>query len=205
MLLSLCNKTMSIYAVFVTSLRSQHITRTRKQAFIHAYSGLNELYFLSHASNNSSFNDVNRRIAIPTSTLANLSPIWTSSHLSLALKIRLYNSLSDASKLSPLHARTNARAYARTHVHARTHTSTHARTHTRNHARAQARIHAYSGMSELNFVACTKLRPGFWSGNVNTNWHRVNSTRRCAKQSCTSFEIYHRESSFGNDPCKGEC
>ena len=45
------------------------------------------------ASNNSSFNDVNRRIAIATSTISNLSSLWTSSRLSLALKMRLYNSL----------------------------------------------------------------------------------------------------------------
>ena len=45
------------------------------------------------ASNNSSVNDVNRRIAIATSTMAKLSSIWTSSRLSLALKTRLYNSL----------------------------------------------------------------------------------------------------------------
>ena len=45
------------------------------------------------ASNNSSFNDVNRRIAIATSTMAKLSSIWTSSRLSLVLKMRLYNSL----------------------------------------------------------------------------------------------------------------
>ena len=44
-------------------------------------------------SNNSSFNDVNRRIAIATSTMSKLSSIWTSSLLSLALKMRLYNSL----------------------------------------------------------------------------------------------------------------
>ena len=43
------------------------------------------------ASNNSS--DVNRRIAIATSTMSNLSSLWTSSRLSLALKMRLYNSL----------------------------------------------------------------------------------------------------------------
>ena len=36
---------------------------------------------------------VNRRIAIATSTMATLSSIWTSSRLSLALKMRLYNSL----------------------------------------------------------------------------------------------------------------
>ena len=45
------------------------------------------------ASNNSSFNDVNRRIAIATSTMSKLSSIWTSYRLSLALKMRLYNSL----------------------------------------------------------------------------------------------------------------
>ena len=45
------------------------------------------------ASNNSSFNDVNRRIAIATSTMSKLSSIWTSFRLSLALKMRLYNSL----------------------------------------------------------------------------------------------------------------
>ena len=45
------------------------------------------------ASNNSCFNDVNRRIAIATSTMSKLSSIWTSSRLSLALKMRLYNSL----------------------------------------------------------------------------------------------------------------
>ena len=45
------------------------------------------------ASNNSSFNDVNRRIAIATSTMSKLSSLWTSSRLSLALKMRLYNSL----------------------------------------------------------------------------------------------------------------
>ena len=45
------------------------------------------------ASNNSSFNDVNRRIAIATSTMTKLSSIWTSSRLSLALKMHLYNSL----------------------------------------------------------------------------------------------------------------
>ena len=45
------------------------------------------------ASNNSSLNDVNRRIAIATSTMSNLSSLWTSSRLSLALKMRLYNSL----------------------------------------------------------------------------------------------------------------
>ena len=38
------------------------------------------------ASNNSSLNDVNRR-------MSNLSSLWTSSRLSLALKMRLYNSL----------------------------------------------------------------------------------------------------------------
>ena len=45
------------------------------------------------ASNNSSLNDVNRRIAIATSTMSNLSSLWTSSRLSLALNMRLYNSL----------------------------------------------------------------------------------------------------------------
>ena len=45
------------------------------------------------ASNNSSLNDDNRRIAIATSTMSNLSSLWTSSRLSLALKMRLYNSL----------------------------------------------------------------------------------------------------------------
>ncbi len=45
------------------------------------------------ASNNSSLNDVNRRIAIATSTKSNLSSLWTSFRLSLALKMRLYNSL----------------------------------------------------------------------------------------------------------------
>ena len=45
------------------------------------------------ASNNSSFSDVNRRIAIATSTMSKLSSIWTSSRLSLALKMRIYNSL----------------------------------------------------------------------------------------------------------------
>ena len=45
------------------------------------------------ASNNSSFNDVNRRIAIATCTMFSFSSIWTSSRLSLALKMRLYNSL----------------------------------------------------------------------------------------------------------------
>ena len=45
------------------------------------------------ASNNSSFKDVNRRIAIATSTMSKLSSLWTSSRLSLALKMRLYNSL----------------------------------------------------------------------------------------------------------------
>ena len=45
------------------------------------------------ASNNSSFNDVSRRIAIATSTMAKLSSIWTSSRSSIALKMRLYNSL----------------------------------------------------------------------------------------------------------------
>ena len=40
------------------------------------------------------FNDVNRRIAIATSTISKLSPIWTSSRLSLALKMRLCNSLT---------------------------------------------------------------------------------------------------------------
>ena len=45
------------------------------------------------ASNNSSLNDVNRRIAIATSTMSKLSSLWTSSRLSLALKMRLYNSL----------------------------------------------------------------------------------------------------------------
>ena len=44
------------------------------------------------ASNNSSFNDVNHRVVIATSTMSKLSSLWTSSHLSLALKIRLYNS-----------------------------------------------------------------------------------------------------------------
>ena len=44
------------------------------------------------ASNNSSFNDVNRRIVIATSTMSKLSLLWTSSRLSLALKMRLYNS-----------------------------------------------------------------------------------------------------------------
>ena len=43
------------------------------------------------ANNNSSVNDVNRRIAIATSTM--LSSIWTSSRLPLALNMRLYNSL----------------------------------------------------------------------------------------------------------------
>ena len=42
---------------------------------------------------NSSFNDVNRRIAIATSTMSKLSSLWTSSRLSFALKMRLYNSL----------------------------------------------------------------------------------------------------------------
>ena len=45
------------------------------------------------ASNNSSFNDVNRRIAIATSTMSKLSSLWISYRLSLALKMRLYNSL----------------------------------------------------------------------------------------------------------------
>ena len=45
------------------------------------------------ASNKSSYNDVNRRIAIATSTMSKLSSIWTSSRLSLALQMRLYNSL----------------------------------------------------------------------------------------------------------------
>ena len=45
------------------------------------------------ANNNSSFNDVSRRIAIATSTMSNLSSLWTSSRLSLALKMRLCNSL----------------------------------------------------------------------------------------------------------------
>ena len=45
------------------------------------------------ASNNSSFNDVNRHIAIATSTMSKFSSLWTSSRLSLALKMRLYNSL----------------------------------------------------------------------------------------------------------------
>ena len=45
------------------------------------------------ASNNSSFNDVNRRIAIATSTMSKLSSLWILSRLSLALKMRLYNSL----------------------------------------------------------------------------------------------------------------
>ena len=45
------------------------------------------------ASNNSTFNDVNRRIAIAISTMSKLSSLWTSSRLSLALKMRLYNSL----------------------------------------------------------------------------------------------------------------
>ena len=45
-------------------------------------------------SYNSSFNDVNRRIAIATSTMSKLSSLWTSSRLSLALKMRLYNSLT---------------------------------------------------------------------------------------------------------------
>ena len=39
------------------------------------------------------FNDVNRRIAIATSTMSKLSSLWTSSRLSLVLKMRLYNSL----------------------------------------------------------------------------------------------------------------
>ena len=30
---------------------------------------------------------------------------------------------------------------------------------------------------------------GFWSRNVNTIWHRVDSTRRCAKQSCATFDL----------------
>ena len=45
------------------------------------------------ASNNSRFNDVNRRIAIATSTMSKLSSLLTSSRLSLALEMRLYNSL----------------------------------------------------------------------------------------------------------------
>ena len=45
------------------------------------------------ASNNSSFNDVNRSIAIATSTMSKLSSTWASSRLSLALTMRLYNSL----------------------------------------------------------------------------------------------------------------
>ena len=45
------------------------------------------------ASNNSSFNDVNRRIAIATSTMSKLSSLWTSCRLSLVPKMRLYNSL----------------------------------------------------------------------------------------------------------------
>ena len=45
------------------------------------------------ASNNSSFNDVNRRLAIATSTMLKLSSLWTSPRLSLALKMGLYNSL----------------------------------------------------------------------------------------------------------------
>ena len=45
------------------------------------------------ASNNSSFNDVNRVIAIATSTLSKLSSIWNSSRLSLAINMCPYNSL----------------------------------------------------------------------------------------------------------------
>ena len=44
-------------------------------------------------SNNSSYNDVNRRIAIATSTMSKLSSLWTSSRLSLALQMRFYNSV----------------------------------------------------------------------------------------------------------------
>ena len=43
--------------------------------------------------NNSSFSDANRRIDIATSTMSKLSSLWTSSRLSPALKMRLYNSL----------------------------------------------------------------------------------------------------------------
>ena len=53
------------------------------------------IYHSSHLNgcHFSRFNDVNRRRAIATSTMATLSSIWTSSRLSLALKMRLYNSL----------------------------------------------------------------------------------------------------------------
>ena len=109
------------------------------QGCIHAYSGLNELYFLSHASHNSSFNYVNQHIASPTCTMANLAPMWTSSYLSLALKIRLYNSLSDASKLSKSNERTCVRTHMRTHALVRTHGHRHARTHARMQSRTRAR------------------------------------------------------------------
>ena len=66
-----------------TLIGTQHVTTTDNFTYLGS----------TIASNNSCFNDVNRRIAIATSTMSKLSSIWTSSRLSLALKMRLYNTL----------------------------------------------------------------------------------------------------------------
>ena len=66
-----------------TLIRTQPVTTTDNFTYLGS----------TIASNNSSFNDVNRRIAIATSTMSKLSSLWTSSRLSLTLKMRLYNSL----------------------------------------------------------------------------------------------------------------
>ena len=62
-----------------TLIGTQHVTTTDNFTYLGS----------TIDSNNSSFNDVNRRIAIATSTMSKLSSIWTSSRLSLALKMRL--------------------------------------------------------------------------------------------------------------------
>ena len=66
-----------------TLIGTQHVTTTDNFTYLGS----------TIASNNSSFNDVNRRIAIATSTMSKLSSPWILSRLSLALKMRLYNSL----------------------------------------------------------------------------------------------------------------
>ena len=66
-----------------TLIRTQPVTTTDNFTYLGS----------TIASNNSSYNDVNRRIAIATSTMSKLSSLWTSSRISFALKMRLYNSL----------------------------------------------------------------------------------------------------------------
>ena len=67
----------------INTLRKQSVTTTDNFTYLGS----------TIASNNSSFNDVYRRIAIATSTMSKLSSLWTSSRISLAIKVRLYNSL----------------------------------------------------------------------------------------------------------------